>query len=233
MGLIWERLAQQSTSLQPALSRTHIVAVALALADAEGLQAITMRRIATALGSAPMSLYRHIAHKDDLLDLMLDAVFGEIELGPSSGDWQTDLRTLAQGTRVIFMRHPWIMPLLNSRPTIGPNYLRWFDHSLGIVASLGLDIATISQLIGVLFGYVIGVVNYEVAEAETTRRTGFNEDDKRAYATASPYLQQIISSGHYPHFARYFNATVAVDPEQSFAFGLDCLLAGFTARLAG
>lgn len=231
-GLIWERLLQQATTPQPTLSRAQIVATALQLADKEGLSAITMRRIADVLNSAPMSLYRHIFRKEDLLDLMLDAVFGEIDLpAQPSGDWRADLRYQAQATRLVLKRHPWVMTLLTDRPTIGPNYLQWFDRSLALVAHLGLDIATMTKMVNVLHGYVIGVVTYEVAEEENTRRSGFSETDKRTYATASPYLQQIIASGRYPYFARFFNEGISPDPEQDFAFGLNCLLAGLAAGL--
>lgn len=231
-GLIWERLLQQGVHPQPALNRAQIVATALQLADHEGLSAITMRRIASALDSAPMSLYRHIFRKEDLLDLMLDAVFGEIDLpAEPSDDWRADLRMTAQATRLMLKRHPWVMTLLTDRPTIGPNYLQWFDRSLAFMAPLGLDIATMTKMVNVLHGYVIGVVTYEVAEEENTRRTNVSEADKRTYATTSSYVQQIIASGRYPYFARFFNEGIIPDPERDFAFGLDCLLVGLAAGL--
>src|ERR1700750_2592912 len=134
-GLIWERLPQQRT----ALDRDQIVRAAITIADTEGAQAITMRRIATALDTAAMSLYRHIFSKEDLLDLMLDTVFGEIELpAQSSGDWRRDPRHLADSTRAVLKRHAWIVSLLYSRPTIGPNYLRWFEASLAAFGSTAL-----------------------------------------------------------------------------------------------
>jgi AcrR family transcriptional regulator len=230
-GLIWERLQQAPRSAQPALSRQQIVRAAIGIADREGAQAVTMRRIATELGSAAMSLYRHVFSKDDLLDLMLDQVFGEIALPErASGDWRVDLRALACETREVFKRHSWLAALTTSRPTLGPNYLRWFDRSLAVVDALGLDIATAAQVVGALYAYVGGVVSYELAEAENTRRTGLSEDDKRAYAT--PYVQQITASGRYPYFARFFSEGVSLDPEQGFGFGLDCLLDGMAAQLA-
>src|SRR4051794_24426918 len=91
-GLIWERLAESARDPQPALSREQIVRAAIAIADADGVQALTMRRLATDLGTAAMSLYRHVFNKEDLLDLMLDRAFGEIALPAHSGDWRTDLR---------------------------------------------------------------------------------------------------------------------------------------------
>jgi hypothetical protein len=84
-------------------------------------------------------------------------------------------------------------------------------------------------MVSVLYAYVGGVVNYELAEEENTRRTGLTEQDKRMYA--APYVQQIIASGRYPNFARFFTEGVNLDPDQGFAFGLDCLLDGLAARL--
>jgi AcrR family transcriptional regulator len=229
-GLIWERLQRPAREPQPALSREQIIRAAINIADTEGAQGITMRRIATELGAAAMSLYRHVFSKEDLLDLMLDDVFGEIALPEQpSGDWRADLQALAYASRDVFKRHPWLLPLLTSRPNIGPNYLRWFEFSLAAIADLGFDITTMAQIVSMLGGYVTAVVGYEVAEEEHNRRTGLTEDDKRMYAT--PYVETIIASGRYPNFARFFTAGVAIDPEQGFAFGLDCLLDGLAARM--
>lgn len=224
--LIWERLPEKS-----ALNREQIVQTAIAIADVEGAQGITMRRIATELDAGAMSLYRHVFSKDDLLDLMIDDVFGEIVLPePHADEWRSALAALASATRAVFKRHPWLSTVLNSRPTLGPNYMRWFERSLAIVADLNLDSATMVQIVGALYGYVGGVVSYELAEQENTRRTGLTEEDKRAYAT--PYVQQIIANGQHPNFARFFVEGVNLDPDQSFAFGLSCLLDGFAMRIA-
>jgi len=229
-GLIWERLQQSAREPQPVLNRDQIIRAAITIADTEGAQGITMRRIAGELGAAAMSLYRHVFSKEDLLDLMLDHMFGEIALPDQpSGDWRADLHTLAYATRNVFRRHPWLIPLLTSRPNIGPNYLRWFEFSLAAVANLGFDIMTMTQIVSMLGGYVTAVVGYEVAEEEHNRRTGLTEDDKRMFAT--PYVQRIIASGHYPNFARFFSAGMTLDPEQGFAFGLGCLLDGLAARV--
>lgn len=228
--LIWERLLRQSRNEQPSLTRDQIVRVAMTIADADGVQGVTMRRIATQLGSAAMSLYRHVFSKEDLLDLMLDAVFGEIDLPQQpSGDWWADLRTFAYETRAVFKRHTWVMPLMISRPTLGPHYLRWFEFSLAAIANHGLDIATMTKVSGMVSAYVGATASYEVAEEENTRRIGLSEADKRVLVT--PYVQQVIASGQYPNFARFFTEEVDLDPEQGFAFGLDCLLDGIAARL--
>ena len=230
-GLIWERLQSPVSSARQALSRDQIVQTAMSIADDEGAQAITMRRIATELTSTAMALYRHVFSKEDLLDLMLDAVFGEIDLPERPSDeWRADLRTFAYQSRAVFKRHPWVMPLLVSRPTLGPNYLRWFEFSLASVADRGLDIATMTKISGVISGYVGAIVSYEVAEEANTRRIGLSEADKRTIVT--PYIQQIIASGRYPNFARFFVEQVSLDPDQSFAFGIECVLDGIAVQLS-
>ncbi|KAB8140996.1 TetR family transcriptional regulator [Chloroflexia bacterium SDU3-3] len=225
-NLIWERPSRAGRS---GLSRDQIVRAAMLIGDTEGLDAISIRRIATDLGSGTMSLYRHIDSKEDLLDLMLDAAFGEIglpDLPPA--DWRERSRQLATATRAVYLRHPWLTVLTISRPTIGPSYLRWFECWLASFADQGLDIATAMQLVGVVQAYVGGVVAYEVAEAEHSRRLDMSEEAKRAAAT--PYVQRVVAGGQLPNFARFFAAQVQPDPEQSFAFGLDCVLAGIAAR---
>lgn len=230
-GLVWERLQQLSSSARLALSRDQIVRAAMAIADAEGAQSLSMRRIAAELGSTAMALYRHVFSKDALLDLMLDAVFGEIALPERpSGDWRADLRGLAYESRRVFKLHPWVMPLLISRPTLGPSYIGWFEFGLACLADRSLDIATIAKLFALISGYVGATVSYEVAEQEHNRRIGLSEADKRTLAT--PYIQQLIASGRYPNFARFFAEQVDFDPEQTFAFGIECVLDGIAAQLS-
>ncbi len=230
-GLIWERLAQADRPRTPGLSREQIVRAAIELADSAGTGDLTMRRLAGRLGAAPMSLYRHVASKEDLLDLMLDEVFGDMALPDApSGDWRADLHRFAYASRDTLRRHPWAIPLLTSRPTLGPQYLRWFEFGLAAVAGQGIDTATMAQVVGLISGYVGAAVGYEAAEAEHTRRIGLDEAQKRAIAT--PYVGQVIASGRYPNFARWLSEGASLDPDTSFAFGIECVLDGIAVRLA-
>src|SRR5882724_7560396 len=109
---------------RPPLSRPRALEVAVALADAGGIGAVTMRRLAQELGVEAMSLYHHVAGKSDILDGMIDIVFGEIELPPADCDWQTALRRRAQSARAALRRHPWAVGLMESRTAPGPATLR-------------------------------------------------------------------------------------------------------------
>ena len=152
--------------------------------------------------------------------------------------WRANLTAFAYATRAALKRHAWLLPLLTSRPTLGPNYLRWFEYALSVISALNPDMTIMMQMYSALYAYITGVVGYELAEEENTRRTGLTDEDKHRYAT--PYVQQVVAGGQHPYFARFFAEATTTGMDQNFAFGLDCLLDGLggtqrtqTHRLAG
>lgn len=232
---IWMRPTRQSQGHRPSLTREQIVRAAIALADTEGLEALTMRRLATQLGAGAMSLYWHIPNKDDLLDLMLDTAFAEVELPERpSGDWRTGLRLYARATRQALRRHSWLASFTGGRRRPGPNALRFAEFCLAAVDSLGLDIDTMVGIFGAVDAYTDGFAQHEVAEAQTQRRTGMTTVEW--HAAAAPHLQELIASGRYPTLARLISAVQRVNTDEmadaSFSFGLECLLDGIAARIA-
>jgi AcrR family transcriptional regulator len=213
---------------QPGLTHAQIAAAAVRIGDAEGLPGLSMRRVASELGVGTMSLYRYVSCKEDLLDLMLDAAYGEVPLpDPPSGDWRADLRALAYRTRSLLRSHPWLPSVLSSRPPLGPHYLRHFEYSLSLVAHLGFDIGTMLNLVGVVGSYVLGVVTYESAETEADRRSGLSDDQR--HATAVPYLEGYLATGQFPNLGRFFHERPELNPGQGFEFGLQCVLDGLAA----
>src|ERR1700755_249794 len=133
---IWARHYAEAAGPQP-LSREAILAAAVEIADTEGLEAVSIRRLATKLSARPMSLYSHIERKGDLIDLMVDEVMGGAVLPePLPEDWRAALREMPQRPRESTREHPWMIGAAFRRPFIGPNALRHFDQSLGAVASL-------------------------------------------------------------------------------------------------
>src|SRR5690349_17487758 len=123
-SLIWAR-PERPRTVRPALSRERIVQVALQLADTEGIDAISTRRIAAALSVSAMALYGYIERKEDVLDLMIDAVYGEVPVPqPGSRDWHSQLRELAVQKRAMMHRHPWFASLIGRRAVLGPNTLK-------------------------------------------------------------------------------------------------------------
>jgi len=228
-GLIWIR----PTPEQPKRpTRDDLVAAAIGLADAEGLPAVSIRRVAAVLRTRPMGLYSHIARKDDLLDLMLDRVLGEVLVDQLPGDWRQALRAIAHHTRATARRHPWIIGALGQRPTIGPNGMRHREQSLAAVAGLDVDLFRKGALLEAVDAYTIGHVTMELAERETQRRERLS-DPQWATATQA-YLQRLLGSGDFPHLAGAgLDAGLPpADHQRLFDAGLDWLLAGFTTTLA-
>jgi AcrR family transcriptional regulator len=227
--LVWTRLAEQRR--RQALSVEQIVAVAIRLADAEGTQALTMRRVATEAGTGTTSLYRYVTNKDELLELMVDAVQGEGERPAPSGDWRADLTAVADGMRATMLRHPWLATELRSRPTLGPNALRQADFALAAAGGATDDITLASAALGAVANYVHGAVLAELSEREDVRSTGLTQDEWRS--AVSPYVRKvIIDSGDYPRVARRIFEAEDLSHDQQFAFGLECVLAGIEKRVA-
>nr|BFF04937.1 TetR/AcrR family transcriptional regulator C-terminal domain-containing protein [Streptoalloteichus tenebrarius] len=207
----------------------RIVARAVAIADAEGLSALSMRRVAADLGSGTASLYRYVASRDELLDLMIDAVRGEEEPPALTGDWRADLTAVARRLRADLLRHPWLGSELTGRPTLGPHSLRHADVALGAATALTPDITLAAHVVDTVLAYVFGSVAGELAEAQAQRRTGLTEDQWRA--SVGPYIREVIASGAYPLFARRVTEAEDPTPDQRFEFGLACVLDGVAARV--
>jgi AcrR family transcriptional regulator len=229
---VWARPRVAGRGPQPSLSVAAIVDEAVAVADAEGVAAVSMRRIAGELGVGTMSLYRYVETKDDLLDLMTDQVMGEDGFTPAHlGDWREDLRGTAVRYRELVLRHPWVLSIGASRPPLGPNVLRRTERLLGTMDGLGLGIDEIAHLTSTVVAYVRGVVFAEIADAEAVRRTGQTEDDYRRLV--GPYLMQVLEAGEHPLMRRYVvESDDGADPDQVFLSGLDLVLDGVAARLA-
>jgi AcrR family transcriptional regulator len=214
------------------LSRPAILAAALALADAEGAGALTMRRVAAELGSpTPMSLYRYVGSKDGLVDLMLDAVYGEVGLPPvPSGDWRADLEPLTRSTWAVIQRHLWFGELVHTRPLFGPNALRYFDFRFAALESQGLDADAKTRITAAIDGHLIGSALQQAEENRMRRRTGL-ATDAQLRAAAEPIIAPILEGARYPAFARWLREHTAAGLADHFDYTLGCLLDGIAARL--
>lgn len=228
---IWMRPERPARGPKPAYSRAQITEAAVRIADTEGLDAATMRRIAAEIGAGAMSLYRYVPSRDDLVELMADHLMGEIDLaGAPSGDWRADLRRYAEQMRTMWLRHPWIATANRSLPGYGPNQLQLIEQVMGVLDPL-VPIDENLALMAILNGYVDGAARDEVTTSEEIRRSGLSEDEwnMRNY----PYLQQVLESGKYPIFTK-----IALDAGQprlsrddQFRHGLDRVLDCIEAAL--
>ncbi|WP_067572481.1 TetR/AcrR family transcriptional regulator [Nocardia acidivorans] len=225
------------------LNRADILRAALAIADAEGASALTMRRVATAVGaSTPMSLYRYVGSKDGLVDLMIDAVYGEIPLPRTVSAWRPTLERLSLDTWAVIQRHLWFGHLVHTRPPFGPNALRYFDFRFALLETLGISADDMTRITAAIDGHLIGTALQLAEEMRMRSRTGLYTEAQLGEAAAS-FLQPIVDSGSHPAFARWVvgrsvvvgrgvsDGADAVDPGESVAWTLAALLDGITDRL--
>jgi AcrR family transcriptional regulator len=190
-----------------------------------------MRKVAARLGAGTMSLYRYVSGKDDLLDLMVDAVLGEDDLPDEpSGDWRSELAELARRTRRGARRHPWAIGFLLARPNLGPNALRGIEYAMAAVDGLGLDADRMLDMVSTVQAFVIGFVQAELAEVEAQRRTGLTQEQWRA--RVAPYVGQLVASGRYRFFERIVvEAEDFPDADATFERRLGYVLDGLAASL--
>jgi AcrR family transcriptional regulator len=221
----------------PALSRAEIVDAAIAIADAEGSGAISMRRIAQVLRAGTMSLYWHVTNKEQLLDLMLDALIGEIEVPEPTGDWQADLRTQARNERAMLLRHAWVMDFIGGRPPLGPNTLLQMDRLLGVLDGLSLDMAAAMNVLGAVQTYVMGSVLREMQEARVQRDEEQSDVTEEAWEPMrDAWRNRLAADGRFTRVVRFLDAGIDPDAAETrdarFEFGLDCVINGISEKIA-
>ncbi|MBA9054712.1 AcrR family transcriptional regulator [Streptomyces costaricanus] len=199
---------------------------AIRLADADGLEAVSLRKVATALGVGPMRLYSYIASKEELLDLMVDAAYAEIR--PVGDGWREVLRSLAESTRQAAHEHEWLADLLGGRPQLGPHALA---NGETVVARLdGVDLDDAMPMVAAVNAYVIGAVRREIAARRAERASGM--DERRWQAALGPYLERTFATGRFPALAAVVRDAAHLDADHTFRMGLDFLLDGIEARVS-
>lgn len=228
MTFLWERLAQATGAPGKALSAQRIAATAVAVADADGLDAITMRRLAAELGVAPMAAYRHVANKDEVLELMVDLVYGEIDL--SAGiDWRTTLREMALAVRALILRHPWLTRLSAPQMVYELTPHRMALTELALTAlhdDLGLDLDTAMAACRTVSMYVQGATSAEIGLRDLMDDRGWTTGAD-ARAGLATHLRWLLDTGRYPTFQRYAQAADRKDDLRwQFETGLDQVLDG-------
>lgn len=215
---------RQGRGPKPAYSRAQITEAAVRIADADGLEAASMRRIAAELGTGAMSLYRYVPSRDDLIELMYDHVVGTLEIPDRpTGDWRADLRLVARNTREMWLAHPWVADLHRARPTFGPNQLRITEFGFGAL-DVGIPVDDIITLMNMLNGYVVMTVRAEIEWERERRRSGLTMQDWMRQS--SPYVQRLLDGGEHPMFARVVKdaSLPHMDHEAQFAYGLERVL---------
>lgn len=223
--VIWSQQPPPRRGSAPDLS--EIVAAAVDLADREGLEAVSLRRVASALGSSTATFYRVLDSRDELVDRMVDAVLGEHLPPEASGDWRADMAAVARNRRAMLNAHPWLGAELAGRPAIGPNALVHHERALAAAAGYADDVALASGAVETVLAYVLGAATRELAETRARRRSGLTEAQWRA--AVAPYMKQVLNSGTYPRLARMMHQTGDLNADEWFERGLACILAGLAS----
>ncbi|MGW3344489.1 TetR/AcrR family transcriptional regulator [Nonomuraea rubra] len=227
---VWARPPKERQ--QPLLTRESIVAEAVRLLDEEGADNLSMRRLGSRLGAGATSLYRHVANKDELLELALDAVYGELPL-PDTGEWRSTVTEVSRALRATILRHPWLAAELAEAGLayLGPNVLRQSEFMLGVMEDAGFPLAEADQAVTTVMAYVVGVTTSEAAWLSMVARSGQSEQEwtERLWPAAERAVRD------YPRLRARYAAQRAGDTsgsnEETFEYGLQRVLDGLQTRL--
>jgi len=233
LELLWGRHEPGRRGPKQRLSTDEVVTAAMALADAEGLAALSMRRVAEAVGVSPMSLYTYVPSKAELVDLMFDRAMGEAA-DPDAGvqGWRAKLIFIARERRGMVERHPWFLDLALHRPPLGPNVLRKAEVTIQALEGMGLsddDMAAVSE---VLQNYIVGALQAARDAQAIERETGIT--DEQWLEMIEPVLQQHFDAERYPALSRRGESRrkrsrTPAEHAASFDFGLERVLDGLEA----
>ncbi len=220
---------------KPKLSLDDVLATAITLADQIGLEALSVRRVAEALGLSTMSLYTYAPSKAELVDLMYDRVLGEIAEPPQNLGWRAKLEFIAREYWTLGHRHPWLVQTTSHRPPLGPNFMQRMELVFRAIDGVGLTELEMELVEGLLFDYVRGAVRSAHEAREVVKHTGMT--DEQWMAMAEPALLEILSEADFPIVRRVGEACMAAyqggwAPDRGFEFGLQRVLDGVEMFIA-
>jgi AcrR family transcriptional regulator len=213
------------TERRAPLTRERVLQAAVELADRDGIEALSMRKLGRALGVEGMALYRHVRNKEELLDGIVDAVVGEIRAPRGDGNWKADMRALALTARQVMLRHPWAPRVLVDRQDIGPATLGHIDTVLGILSAGGFTIDMAHHALHVLGSRILGFT-----------QDPFNDSSDPRPSPEEALLQAKALAAHYPNVgelalaATHEGALGGCDDDFEFAFSLDLILDGLDRK---
>jgi AcrR family transcriptional regulator len=229
--VLWSDERDAAASRRSPLDRARIVRAALRVADAEGLAAVTMRRVASDLRTGAMSLYRHVPGKEALVSFMIDEALGE-DAPPAkpSGNWRDDLRELASHMWDFIQRHPWYPDAVMERPPITPHGVAGFEYALSILDGTGLALNEQAVIVVTVTNTVLAAARNAAAEART--RSRFQVTDDEVVSSLAAFLGEIMQSGAYPRFRDVLTSADRLDPKDEMRVSVELILDGAAARIA-
>jgi AcrR family transcriptional regulator len=226
----WGVRASATKGPKPGLSLDRIVATAVAIADADGLAAVSMNRVANELSSSAMSLYRYVESKDELLTLMVDRALGTVPAAALDDDWRAGLARWARGTVEAMRAHAWATHVPITGPPLGPNSVAWFEDALHCMRDTGLAEAEKASIVMMLSGYARNhVVLMAEVQAHFLGAAATPHDAMRGYGDT---LRRLTDADRFPALHAVLDAGVfdrADPPDEEFAFGLERILDGIEA----
>ncbi|MQA86009.1 MAG: TetR family transcriptional regulator [Streptosporangiales bacterium] len=239
LELLWRRGMDESPRRgpRPRLTIERVVRTAIEIADGEGLDAVTMRRLAAALGVAPMTLYCYVPSRTELIDLMLDEVYLRMPRTEIRGeDWRSGLKRIADENRALYRSHPWAAEVATSRPPLGPGQMAKYEHELLALDGIGLDDVTMDSALGLVVGFVRANAR-EAVEAESARRDS-GVSDREWWDANAPLLAERVTPSSYPIATRVGSAAgeaydAAVSPDAAYEFGIQRILDGIQPLVDG
>jgi AcrR family transcriptional regulator len=207
------------------LNRERVLRAAVDLADEGGLEAVSMRKLGQVLRVEAMSLYKHVANKDDILDGMADLITSEFQIPSATSDWRVAIRASAVSTHGVLLRHPWASSLIESRLVLGPARLRYVDAVIGVLLQAGFTVQIVASAFMALDSHTYG---FTLQEQSWT--ADIDEAPERAEA-----LADVLPPGQYPHLMTMVQAVATTERAfpLDFTFGLDLLLDGLERLRTG
>lgn len=231
LQLLWRAAEVPKKGPRQGLSIDAVVDAATAIADTEGLDAVTMRRVAQTLGVAAMTLYTYVPGKAELLDLMLDAAYLRMPRTDTSGrPWRHRLDAIAEENRVLFETHPWAATVSTRRPPLGPGQMAKYEHELSALDDCGLDDVARDDALAYLLTFV--------QSCARERRADTGQSDQEWWEANAPLLARVFDESVYPRAARIGSAAgqahgSAYNPDHAYRFGLDRVLDGLARLIDG
>jgi AcrR family transcriptional regulator len=231
--LLWKTREHSGLGRKSGLTVDQITSAAIEVADAEGLDNLSMRNVADRLGVGTMSLYRHVPGKEVLLDIMVDRVSAEVSYEDDSDrsqpDWRSRLERVARANRAMFERHPWLLRVFPRRPAQGPGVIAKYDAELRTVDGIGLTDVEMDSALALVLGYVHDATASRLAWTTASERDGQSDDEW--WNTIAPLLDQVLDRERYSVAVRVGTSATdhyqgLHDPEHAFEFGLQRVLDG-------
>jgi len=205
---------------------------ATALLDSEGLAGLSMRKLAAKLDSGATSLYWHVQTKDDLIDLVIDEIYGEIDVpGPELAGWRAGVTLFAHSLRATVLRHAWLPEVLYSRPRLGPNAMSVGTRAIVLFGAAGFTGRNVDYAMGAVMSFVIGSASSEVSVRTTVRETGKSMEDWAREISELSQSGDGLDAGPEGQFQWPSGTDLDTMQTEAFAFGLDSLLDGLQARV--